>query len=233
MSSLPSATERKKLTAVAVVAGVLYSSWPLGYALNPTANNGLASNLEAAGQPYSWLFVAIDIVCALLTIGVAYKLASWTSAIKSARILRIGIIGLALFGLLTIIDALIPINCVPTMLHHCAPIFSDSDRYTIIHDIISIGSIFGLTLSLVSLWWLLVRRASTPIQLRWLLHVTMLLWFSFGLGTGLLLVLNLPSADSQHVFIVLSSLLTAGAPYLVYEVVVASRVEPMRRASKH
>jgi hypothetical protein len=230
MASLPSKIYRKKLTAFAALCGVLYSSWPLGYVLNPAANNGLASNLEAAGQPYSWLFVAIDIVCGLLTIVVAYNLARWTIAISGARILRIGIIGLALFGLLTIIDALIPINCVPSILHHCAPIFSDNDLYTIVHDVISIGSIFGLTLSLASLWWLLSRRASTPNLLRWMLHGAMLLWFSFGLGTGLLLLLNLPSADSQHVFIVLSSIITASAPFLVYNVLVASRLKPKTRA---
>lgn len=228
MASLPSTIDWKKLTAVAALAGVLYSSWPLGYVLNPAANNGLASNLEAAGQPYSWLFVAIDIVCGLLTIGLAFNLARWTIAVKGTRILRIGIIGLALFGLLTIIDALVPIKCVPSILHQCAPIFSDNDLYTIVHDVISIGSIFGLTLSLTSLWWLLIRRASTPNRLRWMLHGAMLLWFSFGLGTGLLLVLNLPSADSQHVFIILSSLLTAGAPFLVHSVLVASRFKPKR-----
>lgn len=50
-----------------VVAGLLYSSWPLGYWLNPQADHGLASNLEALHQPYNWLFILIDISSGVLT----------------------------------------------------------------------------------------------------------------------------------------------------------------------
>lgn len=231
MTSLPSAKIRKKLTVVAVLSGLLYSSWPLGYALNPAASNGLASDLEAAGQPYNGLFVAIDIACGLLAIGVAYELARWTSARKGMVLLRTAIVGLAMYGLLTIIDALIPIDCVPTAVHHCVSIFSD--RLSIVHDLISIGSIFGLTMSLASLWWLLISWTDTSSRLRWMLHGAMLLWFGFGLGTGLLLLLNLPSAGSQHVFIGLCSLLTAAAPYLVYRALYSNGVHGKQEASRH
>jgi len=44
------------ITLVGLVAALSYCSWPVGYLVNPSlAATALASELDARGQPYSWL----------------------------------------------------------------------------------------------------------------------------------------------------------------------------------
>ena len=58
-----------KLEILSIVAGILYSSWPLGHWLNlNVSKNSLASGLEAVGQPYNWVFISGDITSSLLII---------------------------------------------------------------------------------------------------------------------------------------------------------------------
>ena len=46
---------------VGLVAALAYCSWPVGYLVNPSlAAGALASELDARGQPYSWLFILLD-----------------------------------------------------------------------------------------------------------------------------------------------------------------------------
>ncbi len=198
---------------LAVASGVLYCSWPLGYLLNPNATRGLASNLTVAGQPYSLVFVVLDITSGLLAVLVMIRLLRFMSQYRRSRILGIAVLGLGVFGLLTILDAVLPLDCVATATHACGSIFQDP--YFIIHGIISVGSIFGLTVTIVALWWLLVRERPASVRLRYALSAVLILWFVFGLGTGLFITFGLPSTDSQHAFIVLNSLLLACTPYLV------------------
>ena len=201
-----------RLTVTAAVAGLLYCSWPLGYSLDPIANEGLASNLQAAGQPYSWLFVALDIASGLLICLVAWKLYRRLVNRSHSRWLVAAIVGFGIFGILTMVDAVLPIDCIAPA-HTCKPIFEDP--YFIIHGVASVGSIYGLTVSIVCLWWLLIRDQRIGTAFRYLLHSTMVVWFGFGLGTADLIYLNKSSALSQHIFIVVCSLWTAAMPYLV------------------
>jgi hypothetical protein len=196
--------------SLTVVAGLLYSSWPLGYWLNPTANRGLASNLEAAHQPYGWLFAALDIVSGILVCIASYWL---LRLMKQTRVplLKYAVIGFAMFGLLTAIDALLPLDCV-NVTDRCGPILTDPTF--VIHGIISIGSIMGLTISIMSLWWLFLRGGRAARNLRWLLHGTMLVWFGFGMVTAVLIGLARQSSLSQHLFITVCSAWTALLPYL-------------------
>jgi hypothetical protein len=211
------------ITIVASIAGVLYSSWPLGYRLNPIANRGLASNLEASGQPYNWLFTLLDIASGLLITVVAYKLYQRSRGNRHSWWIVGAIIGLAMFGVLTMIDAVLPIDCVaPAQI--CKPVFQDP--YFVIHGIASIGSINGLTISIICLWWVMIRERRVGSWLRWLLHTVMILWFGFGLGTAELIYRNKSSAVSQHIFIVVCSLWIAAMPYLVQRSLV---LQPARR----
>jgi len=200
------------ILTITIMAGLLYSSWPLGYWLNPVANSGLASNLEAAHQPYNWLFVLLDILS-----GGLICLASWwlLKLMKKVQLpfLRYAVIGFGAFGLLTAIDALLPIDCVSSVTH-CGPVLSDP--WFVIHGIVSIGSIVGLTVSIMSVWWLLARGGQTARILRWLLHGTMVAWFGFGVVTLALILLARSSALSQHLFITVCSLWTALLPYLAW-----------------
>lgn len=204
---------QRSLTLLGTAAAVLYCSWPLGYILNPDAIHGLASNLTASGQPYSLVFVLLDVSSGLLAVVVTLLLLRIISQHRRSWILIAAVYGLGVFGVMTIMDAVVPIDCVATATHACRSIFRDP--YFIVHGIISIGSIAGLTMTVVALWWLLVRERPANTRLQYLLSALSVLWFVFGLGTALRILLNLPSADSQHAFILLNSLLLAYTPYLI------------------
>jgi hypothetical protein len=203
----------RKLTILAALAGLLYCSWPLGYRLNPVANRGLASNLEGTGQPYNWLFISLDILSGVIMCYVAYQLYRRVVVRHQSRWLLAAIIGLGSFGLLTALDAMLPIDCVSSATVVCPPVLDDP--YVIVHGVASIGSIYSLTVSVVALWWLLSRSLRVGSGLRWMLHSTVLVWFGFGCGTAVLLYLNKSSALSQHIFIIVCSAWTAAMPYLV------------------
>lgn len=217
----------KILTIVAAVAGLLYCSWPLGYILNPVANRGLASNLEAVGQPYNWLFTALDIISGVLICWVAFRL--YMNIRRRSWLILLALFGFGLFGLLTAVDAVLPINCIAPA-QSCPPVLHD--RYFIIHGIASIGSTNGLTLSIVALWWLLVRSKGTPSIVRYTLHAIILIWFGFGIGTGALILLDRSSVLSQHVFIVVCSLWSAALPYLLYMAAKTKRPQSISRRLK-
>ena len=200
------------LTSLAVVAAVLYCSWPLGSVLNPVANRGLASNLEATGQPWNWLFTITDIICGVLVVWIAWRLYATIKRPRQQWLLSTAIIGFGLFGFLNAIDAVLPIDCVPTAMKCRSAL---EDPYFITHGIASIASTNGLTITLVALWWIFLRARKSPELLLWTLNAGMIVWFSFGIATGIFILLDKSSATSQHVFIVVCSLLTAAMPYLV------------------
>ena len=207
-----------RLTAVMLLAGILYSSWPLGYWLNPRGDRGLASNLEATHQPYNWVFIGLDIASgALICVATLWLL-------RTARRhrqqpdgiwLEMAIVGVGAFGLLTALDAILPLNCVSTV-QHCLPPLEDPSF--IIHGIASIGSVAGLTLSLFAIWWLVARDDKALQALRWILHSLLIVWFCFGVGTGVLVLRDRSSNLSQHVFILFCSLWVAMIPFFVWHV---------------
>lgn len=209
------------ITALTILAGLVYSSWPLGYILNPIANRGLASNLEGLHQPYNWVFDALDIVSGVLVVGVSLWLLRITTYKRSAW-LWAAIAGYGTFGLLTAVDALIPIDCAQG-LQQCGSLIDHP--LIIAHGVVSMGSIAGLTVSIVSMWRLLAFHNSRSSLVAWLLNGTMLVWFSFGVGTLLLILSSQSSALSQHVFIVICSLWIAGLPYMIWRSVRLRSVE--------
>lgn len=201
-----------KLLTAATGAAVLYCSWPLGYVLNPIANRGLASNLEALGQPYNWLFAALDILSGLVVVTIAVLLRGLTGRPRH-WLLDWSIIGYGLFGFLTALDALLPVDCLDTV-QRCNVL--SGHPLIIIHGAASIGSIGGLTMSIVGLWYLLAVKRRVAWPLRWLLHIIGLSWFGFGVATAVFLLADRSSALSQHLFIIVCSLWIALLPFLVY-----------------
>jgi len=204
---------RNSIFLITIAAGVVYSSWPLGYWLNPVASRGLASNLEASRQPYNWLFISLDILS-----GSLICLASWWlyRIVRRAHIplLIYTLFGFAAFGLLTAVDAMLPLNCI-NVINRCGSVFDDP--WYVFHGIASIGSIVGLTVSIVCLWWLLARDKSTSRYLRWFLHSTIAIWAGFSIVTLALILLARSSNLSQHIFITVCTLWTAFLPLLVYQ----------------
>ncbi len=200
-------------TPLTVIAGLLYASWPLGYWLNPVANRGLASDLEAVHQPYNWVFIAFDIASGILICVVTIWLLQRLRNAES-RLLTYAMLGFGIFGLLTAVDALLPLDCISAVVGQCrSPLH---DPYFIVHGIASIGSIGGLTLSILCVWWLAMRDYQSAKHLRWLLHGALCVWFGFGIFTFWLIMLSRSSTLAQHVFILLCSVWTVALPYLVW-----------------
>jgi hypothetical protein len=104
---------------VGLVAALAYCSWPVGYLVNPSlAAGALASELEARGQPYSWLFILLDCAtgaAALVVVGLGWP----TRGTGNTRWRRAGLISYGLFGVSTAIDAVIPVGCGAIPLNRC------------------------------------------------------------------------------------------------------------------
>jgi len=203
-------------TRLMFLAGLLYSSWPLGYWLNPEANRGLASDLEASHQPYSWVFISMDIACGIL-VGLAsgklLTIVRSSSNRKNLFGLWVAVLGAGVFGLFTAIDALLPLNCIEGT-PHCVASLDNS--YFVIHGIFSIGSVTGLTISIVAIWLLLLLREDAVMSL---VHLTpamfLVVWLGFGALTLYLVLHNRSSALSQHIFIGFCCLWLIALPYFV------------------
>lgn len=199
---------------LAAFAAVLYSSWPLGNVLDPIANRGLASNLSALGRPYNWVFALFDVAAGAVVLAVAVRLFSrtphWRRSLVSWSIISYG-----LFGVLTALDAVLPLDCVDVV-RGCGAL--SNHPLTILHGLVSLGSIGCLTMSIVGFWYVLGFNRNTPRWLRGLLLSIVVCWFGFGIATGIFLFYSRSSALSQHLFIVVCSLWIAGLPYLVAQV---------------
>ena len=121
--------------------------------------------------------------------------------------------GAASFGIFTAIDAILPLDCIEGS-PQCVVTLSDS--YFVIHGIFSIGSIAGLTISIVAVWLLLLfSEARTGA----LVHLTpamfLVVWLGFGILTLYLVLHNQSSALSQHLFIGFCCLWLVALPYFV------------------
>lgn len=211
---------KPNLTSLMVVAGTLYSSWPLGYIFNPVGNRGLASNLQALYQPYNWLFIGLDIVSGLIVCAVCYSLLNFVNNNtlgKTRNVLRASVLGTGVFGFLTALDAVLPLNCLEGSAQCISPL---NNPYFVTHGIVSIGSIGGLTLSIFAIWLLLFWREKAVMRLA---HIPpalfMIIWFSFGVLTLILLLHNKSSDLAQHFFIGFCSLWLVVFPYFVHLVV--------------
>jgi len=132
-----------------VIAAVAYSSWPLGYLLNPTvAHHAFASQLEDYSQPYSWIFIGLDVLCGstLLAGGV------WQLLRARSHLIRISILAYMIFALLVIVAAVVPFNCDDPSGICVNP---GNAPFYVVHGLASIISVGALLVSVV----LIVRSA--------------------------------------------------------------------------
>ena len=197
-----------KMTILASLSAIFYSSWPLGYWLNPAlAHNGFGSQLEAVNQPYNWLFVICDVVSSTLISIVAWLIWRRLRCLSNRRFTKIVLINISIFALGTILGALIPLDCGssngtcpnyhqdPTILFHGAP---------------GVIAAICLFISLALVWW--QRR-------RWL-WLTGLTVVTGILGLLGLLSLLIPGAGhgSQHVYLTLCSVWLLALPYTLWAV---------------
>lgn len=137
----------------AVLAAIFYSSWPLGFIINPTvSHHDLASELEASHQPYNWLFIALDILTGLVLI---YSgIIQWRKS-PHKIVLKLSILGYMLFGILVIAAAVAPYNC-NSIVQNCGLL--PDQPMDIIHGLASIFSVVFLFFSLLLLCKMVIEQ---------------------------------------------------------------------------
>ncbi|HSX53249.1 MAG TPA: DUF998 domain-containing protein [Patescibacteria group bacterium] len=203
---------KRKITAtvIALVAGILYCSWPLEYVLNPTVatHRGLASELGAPGQPYWWLFNLLDILSSLLIISVAFML--WRIVRIKKRWFKVAIASYVLFAVLTITDALMPLHCIPST-GQCGPLIDDP--LIVAHGAASIGAGVFLFVSTVAVWR--ICQTAKLKNLKPVIYLILLGWGVFGLSSLIFLFVKGPGYLAQHYFITFCSLWIAIVPAIV------------------
>lgn len=189
---------RNPVVWLGIIAALVYSSWPLGYILNPAAaHNAFASQLEASGQPYNWLFIGLDILsgACLLICGIL----QW---IKSKGfITKLSIFSYAVFAVLVILAAIIPFNC-----NSAASMCLDVTHspLLIVHGLASTVSVAALLLSII----LVIRMPSSKRPFPKLNAIPIIIISSWAL-VGLAALGRYHHTDEnivQYVFISLCSL---------------------------
>jgi hypothetical protein len=212
-------TLRLNATAVFTIAALLYFSWPLGYVLNPKAESELASNLQALHQPFNWAFVLMDIACGLLIgIGSRHLLINIEPVTNqlTKKMLRLAILGMAIFGIFTAIDAVLPLNCLVGA-PGCE--VTVNDPYLVFHGFFSIGSVVGLTVSILIIWTLLLMKEGfTSSKLHLIPAGFLIVWLTFGFLTLYFVFHNQSSSLSQHFFIGFCSIWLIAFPTFVQRV---------------
>lgn len=194
-----------RTTVLACLAGILYSSWPLGYILNPTVNrSALASALEGLHQPYNWVFIAGDVSSSLLMILICWLLWRHYRKEKQQFFLGFVLINVILFALGTIADTLLPERCLPGAAS--CPSWQHNPLL-LLHGIFSILASFCLFLALMFIWW---RNRSA------ILSAVMVGYVVFGLLSFYEAVSTAQGNFSQHYYITLCSIGMALIPYGIH-----------------
>lgn len=185
---------------IAVMAAILYCSWPLGFLLNPSvAHHAFASQLEASGQPYNWLFITLDVLSGLaLIIG---GILQWRRSRQP--VIRLSIIAYVVFALLVIVAAVVPYNC-DSLATSCDGIAHTP--LSIIHGSASIMSAVFLFFCLT----LLLKIIFKKYRLHWFTMLGLMVVSFWGvLGVIALIVNKTHHADEnivQDMFMTLCSL---------------------------
>lgn len=210
-------------TILAVAAGAVYNSWPLGFWLNPKVSNGggLASELEGLHQPYNWIFILLDIVTGALVMAVVALL--WQ---KRMRLLgKVALINFALFGLFTILDALLPMPCEPSVT--MCPAWT-AQPMLILHGVASIGAAVALFVSAAIVWHL--RRVHTNGLLMQLL---MIVWAVAGFLSFYFFITPGPAYLSQDYYLILCGIWVAVMPALIRGDILFVRKSALATARVH
>ncbi len=187
--------------ALGALAALVYSSWPLGFILNPVVSrHALASELEAPHQPYDWVFVALDVLTGVLILGVGLlqiKISNIT------RDLQIGVACYIAFGCLVATAALMPLHCDPQVIGSCGPLIHNP--LVLLHGICSILSVVMLLVAVM----LIVKAlydAHAPRLVRAFFAGIAGCWVVFGIGSLMELTLRIHNNNLlQYFFITVCS----------------------------
>jgi hypothetical protein len=179
-----------------LLAAMAYSTWPLGYYLNPRVGaTGYASELAVIGQPYNWVFIAGDVIAGILIVGIVVLL--WRRFKPQLRTWHKWILGMfGLFGLLTIIAALLPMSCTPSI-SLCPQ--ATEDWETFLHNSISIAA--GITMYLTAFMvWQRYDRDERMLAM----HFILAAFTTFGILSFFYAFIPGPAYLSQRYFLIVS-----------------------------
>jgi hypothetical protein len=180
--------------SLAVSAAVLYNIWPLGYLLDPDAlHNCYFSSLEVNGKPYAWLFMLGDILTGIVVVAIVLIIRK----LKLSN--RVSLIGLAVFGLATLFDAIIPISSrCEQSISACGISLS---QVLSIHDIASIAAAIGMFMGLLSSKRRFRRDNLNPGIYKWLSYIFWL-WCIAGIFLIISVVIDDFTTISQALFLI-------------------------------
>jgi urea transporter len=186
---------------LAILAGVLYCSWPLAYVLNPAVGrHALASQLETPGQPFNWVFIGGDVFTGVV---LAIAILLQRRAVRQAdKALRWSAIGYVLFGLLAATAAIVPLNCDPQA-GTCGVLWRDP--YIIVHGAASMVSVIALLVSVAVLGIVVYRRHASRAA-RYTFGAVLAGWLLFGIGSVVEFLLHVTGNAMQDYFITLCSI---------------------------
>jgi hypothetical protein len=183
-------------------------SWPIGYWVNRvTVERGLASDLEVPGQPFSWLFILLDIVSGALMLGLS--IAAWGTRGEKGAQRAGGLIGYGFFGLSTILGAAVPLSCGTgrAALLSCG---TSADTYGW-HDILGALGYLTLFFSLVGAMIRSYRGHAGWIVGPFVTAVG-LLWCTAGIGFLVITLSHHREVTMQHVLLLLTTLVIGLVP---------------------
>jgi hypothetical protein len=202
------------LTVIAVISGLIYNSWPLGYILNPPVAHALASNLEGLHQPYNWVFISGDVVSSLILIGICLFLLKKYG--KGRKWLQAVMVCSVLFSIFTIVDAALPLKCV-AITEDC-PSFTH-DPLLFVHGVFSILASVFLFIAIFYLWRQLPKS--------WYLQTILIGYILFGIFSLIDALTPGKGVLSQHFYITLCSVCIAVIPWTVNKSLVLEHYKTM------
>jgi hypothetical protein len=182
------------IAALGLVAAVAYSTWPLGYYLNPKVGaTGYASELAVFGQPYNWVFIIGDVIAGILIFVVVLLLWHWLG--KQLSTWHKWLLGLfALFGLLTILGAILPMSCTPSISICRAEL---DDWQMILHNTVSIAAGLAIYITAFMVW----KRYDRDERMLFM-HVVMAALTTFGILSFFYAIIPGPAYLAQRYFLI-------------------------------
>jgi len=209
---VPSRVRRGRSTLWIACAGALaYNSWPLAFLVNrPLAGDALASSLEARSEPFAWLFILLDCVAGLCVAVVCGRVLRSRRSSRPSRALVFALLAYGVFGMVTGVNAVVPLTCGSTSAQACA-----SQLWPPTADDVLTGTavlaLFAATATLVA--QMAGRRATAfglhvPVGIALALLCWSALGFMVLVGIGSTTV----AASCQYAFLTLTSVLTCIVP---------------------
>lgn len=184
---------------LSILAAILYSSWPLGYWLDPVVARGaLASELGGFHRPYNWLFIATDCLTGLVLLAVGFGQLKKAPAGFSP----LAVYSYMIFGFLVALAALTPLACNPTS-QTCGPLVHN--YRALVHGFASIASVSFLLIGLLGVMRT-VLKSGTRHFIRYSLLALLAAWLAFAAASLAEIIMHIHGNILQYFFITVCSL---------------------------